>query len=346
MVPPPLSHSRDGGLDTTDARAALASAIAAHEQPPLSRILTRRGFGPYRGYGEVLVAIQALVDRGARLVTIGRSIRGEPLFALHLGAESGTEPHAETGERRGKPRTSVVLSAVHPNEWIGIETHLALLDRLLDTDLGDRSIISVPVVNPDGVLRVEQNLRAGRRRFVRHNARGVDLNRNFDVNWYRRGILQRLGSFLWSSGTRPASEPEVEALAHHLSERRVDRALSLHSFGGAVLYPMASSVWPILDRAEHQAWATRIARGAAARPYRALPCSWWAAGFTASGLELDWFHERHGALSLLVECSRGGFGLSPARLTNPFAWFNPPRIDAITVPLTDALAPFVRGDRV
>lgn len=328
----PSSTQRDDD-PRAEARAALEGALTNHDRPPLSRMLSRKGLGTYRGYSEMLAAVGTLVDRGARLRKVGRSVGGEPLFVLHLGSE---DPGA---------RTSVILSAVHPNEWIGIETHLALLDRLVGVDLGDRTILSFPIVNPDGVLKVEMNLRAGRRRFVRHNARGVDLNRNFDAHWHERGILQRLGSFLWSSGACPASEPEVEAIAHELSSRRIDRALSLHSFGGAVLYPAAHTVVPIVDAAEHRAWAQRIARAADRKPYRALPCSWWACGFTATGLELDWFHDRHGAVSLLVECSRGGIGLRPSRLFNPFAWFNPPRIEAATIPLVEALSPFVRGLR-
>lgn len=295
----------------------------------------RRGFGPYRGYAEMLEALDRLAERGARLALVGRSLGGEPLVAVHLGVPPD--------EADARTRTSVVLSGVHPTEWIGIETNLALLDRLAGADLGGRSIVAFPIVNPDGVLRVEMNLREGRRRFVRHNARGVDLNRNFDARWGRRGIVQRLLGRLYSPGTRAASEPEVEAIAHALSSRRIDRALSLHSFGGVVLYPPAGSRWPIPDVGEHRAWAQRIARAADDKPYRAVSAAWWGLGITQSGLELDWFHDRHGALSLLVECSRGGVGLSPSRLFDPFAWFNPPKLDTTTLRLVDALSPYVRG---
>jgi hypothetical protein len=316
---------------STDALAALDAALVAHQRPPLVRTLGRGGLGPYRGYGEMLAAAERFVQRGARLEILGRSVRGEPLFALHLGS------------RRPEARTAVVLSGVHPMEWIGVEVGLAVLDRLLDTAPAERAVIAVPIVNPDGLLRVEHNLRAGRFRFVRHNARGVDLNRNFDASWHRRGLIERLFSFVFAPGTHPASEPEVAAIAYHLAQRRVDRAVSLHSFGGAVLFPPAASRWPVRDSAEHHAWARRIARGGSGRPYRALPCSWWALGMTAGGLELDWFHQRHGALSLLVEVSRGGIGLRPSRLFQPFAWYNPPGIQDVVNPLADALLPYVRG---
>ena len=315
-----------------DALSALQRAVATHRGPPLAPILEEQRLGAYRGYADMLSAIEALHARGARLSTIGRSVRGEPLFAVHLGA---SRPNA---------RTTVLLGGVHPTEWIGIEVLLGLLGRLAGSRLDDRAIVAVPVVNPDGVLRVEGFLRRRKRRFVRHNAHGVDLNRNFDARFYDRGLVQRALSFLFSSGSRPASEPEVAAIAHELASRRVDRGLSLHSFGGAVLYPSAGTVWPIWDSAEHRAWAKRIAAAAAEKPYRALPCSWWAMGITSSGLELDWLHDRHGAVSLLVECSRNNAGLHPARLFHPFAWFNPRRPGAVVAALGDALLPFVRGD--
>jgi hypothetical protein len=315
-----------------DALAALEQAVAAHRGPPLAPILEAGKLGRYGGYADMLASIEALHGHGARIRTIGKSVRGEPLFAVHLGA---TRPNA---------RTTVLLGGVHPMEWIGIEVLLSLLVRLSACDLDDRAHVAVPIVNPDGVLHVEGLLRRRKRRFVRHNAHGVDLNRNFDARFYDRGLVQRALSFVFSSGSRPASEPEVAAVAHALASRRVDRAVSLHSFGGAVLYPSAATVWPIWDSAEHRAWARRVASAADERPYRALPCAWWAYGITSGGLELDWLHDRHGAVSLLVECSRDNVGFEPRRWVHPFAWFNPRRKGAVVAALGDALLPFARGD--
>jgi hypothetical protein len=314
--------------------SALRQAVARHAGEPLGPRLAARGLGPYRGYGELLASIERLTDAGARPHRIGRSVEGEPILALHFGPEA----------RSSLLRTTVILSGVHPNEWIGIEAHLALLTRLVGADLGDRAVVSIPLVNPDGIRRVDRNLREGRRRFVRHNARGVDLNRNFDESWGKLGLPQRILRGLFDPGPRPASEPEVEAIAHHLSSCRVERAVSLHSFGGAVLYPRASSLWPVHDRHEHERWATRIAQAIdPSRPYSAKSCARWAKGATAGGLELDWFHARHGAISLLVECTRGGFGLRPSRMFDPFAWFNPPDLHRHAHAIAVALEPFVKG---
>ncbi len=333
MVEPEREQGREAGGDE-DAAASLEKARLKNVAPPLGPVLAARGLGPYRGYAELLGQLGGLSTRGYRLHRIGKSAHGEPIFALHLGPSP----------RGSLARTSVILSAVHPNEWIGVEVHLRLLERLLGQDLGDRSIVAIPIVNPDGLKRVEKNQRAGRRRFVRHNARGVDLNRNFDASWGRTGLVQRVLRGTFNPGPSAASEPEVQAVARHLSSCRVDRALSLHSFGGAVLYPSAATTKPVHDAAEHAAWARRVAIGIDPdRPYRAVPCARWAKGITAGGLELDWFHERHGALSLLVECSRGGVGLRPSRLLDPFAWFNPVRLHRDTQAIASAVLPFVAG---
>ncbi|NUP05793.1 MAG: hypothetical protein HOW73_07010 [Polyangiaceae bacterium] len=317
------------------AHAFLAQARLRNEAPALAPVLAARGVGPYRGYNEVLGEIEHLVAQGYRAHPIGRSVEGEPIIALHLGQEP----------RGTLARATVILSGVHPMEWIGVETNLRVLQRLAETDLRDRAVIAIPLVNPDGFRRVDKSLRAGRRRFIRHNARGVDLNRNFDSRWGRLGLVQRLLGNLFHPGSAPASEPEVESIAHHLSVCRVDRALSLHSFGGAVLYPLASSTRPVHDVMEHRAWATRMARACDPRkPYKAASCARWAKGITAGGLELDWFHERHGAVSFLIECSRGGRSLRPSRLFDPFAWFNPPRPDREADAIANAVTPFVRGD--
>jgi hypothetical protein len=72
-------------------------------------------------------------------------------------------------------------------------------------------------------------------------------------------------------------------------------------------------------------------------------------------MELDWFHDQHGALSLLIECSLGGVLerldggprrslLSSLRAaTEPFAWFNPTRPERSALAVTAAIEPFVRG---
>jgi hypothetical protein len=287
---------------------------------------------PYRGCQELLEACSSLASRGAAVEEIGRTERGRPLLAVRVSPRP-----PESGEA-----STAVLSGIHPLEWIGVEAHLALLERLLAEPPG-REVLCIPLVNPDGIARVEEHRRAGRRRFVRHNARGVDLNRNFPTAWGERALVARLVPWVYRAGTGPASEPEIRSVVTRLAGCRIDRALSLHSFGGAVLFPFAHRLRSSPRAAEHRAWARALARRAGG--YRPVQCSRWVPGATAGGLELDWFHEAHGALSLLVECARGRLRFARARdLFDPFHWFNPVDPAPVAARVADAVLPFVRGE--
>jgi len=315
------------------AEQTLASAVDRHRAAPLALTLEKRGLGPYRGYGEMLAQLHSLSQGKAEVDVIGKSVRDEPIFALAFGPADAK-------------RTTAVLSGIHPMEWIGIETHFTLIERLIERPPTDRRVVSIVVANPDGVLRVESNLRRSRRRFVRHNARRVDLNRNFPSFWGKRSLARTLLRPIFAAGSAPASEPEVRAVTRFFKDKMVDRAVSLHSFGGAVLYPWGGLLRPPLDAAELRRWAKYVARRADPhRPYRAVQSSHWFPGITAPGMELDWFYDKHGSLSLLVECSRGGLGLlpGPAKLVEPFAWFNPPRPETAAPHVAAAIERFVRG---
>ena len=126
----------------------------------------------------------------------GRSIEGREIRATVLGA--------------GK-ETVLLLGVVHGNEPLGE----GLLDRFIleaqaNSELlrGFRVVVA-PVVNPDGLARR-----------TRHNARGVDLNRNFPAaNWTP---VARHGAY-------PGSEPETRAVLKLMRQFRPTRILAIHS---------------------------------------------------------------------------------------------------------------------
>lgn len=99
--------------------------------------------------------------------------------------------------RRGDPDGARVLAVgcIHGNEDAGIA-----ITRLLTTlDVPDGvELWIVPTMNPDGTA-LDQ----------RHNANGVDLNRNFAVNW---APLGEPGNWQYG-GPDAASEPETIAMS-------------------------------------------------------------------------------------------------------------------------------------
>ncbi len=87
----------------------------------------------------------------------------------------------------------LVIGCIHGNEADG----MAIVDRLESIEVPDGvELWLVPTINPDGTAAD-----------IRHNASGVDLNRNFPVNW---APLAEPGDWQYG-GPSAASEPETAA---------------------------------------------------------------------------------------------------------------------------------------
>ncbi|HTM18884.1 MAG TPA: M14 family metallopeptidase [Kofleriaceae bacterium] len=312
-----------------------AEEVTGRERP-LAADVDLDVVGDYRGYAEQVARWAELERRGLRARVVGESVGGRPLWALEAGPADA-------------PRVSALLAGIHALEWIGVETGAALLERLAAEPPRDRRVIAFPLVNVDGYRRAEADLRAGRRRFVRTNARGVDLNRNWPVHHRARppSLPARL---LGASGGGPAplSEPEVRAIAGVLEEAAaggaaVDVALSLHSIGEKVLMPWGGR-WRAPDDAGRLRRAAARVRERLGGGYKALQTSHWVPGALVRGMELDFLHARFGAVALLVELSWGGASPGrPGSLIHPFRWYNPAHPGPIAAGAAAALEPFVRG---
>ncbi len=112
------------------------------------------------------------VSASARTIVLGRSWQGRPITATEVGNPSGP--------------VVLVVGSIHGNEQGGIPV-ARVLERLHPRDL---DLWIVPDLNPDGVAAD-----------TRHNAHGVDLNRNFPVGWHPM-------SGFYASGPGPLSERE------------------------------------------------------------------------------------------------------------------------------------------
>jgi hypothetical protein len=326
--------------------------MAEHPLPP--------GYGGSDALDRRLVALLA---RGGTRETIGSSRDGRPIHAYRWGEV-------------GAPAI-LLVSLLHPMEWIGLETHLAMLETLLlqadpaadpttdpaadpradpradlavDPGVGRLpAILSIPVANPDGFARVEASLRAGRPRWVRGNAAQVDLNRNFPVGHRVRPALLTWWPF-YRPGPFALSEPETAAIAawieRNIAERPVRLSLSLHSFGRQVFAPPAR-MWRSLPGTASMVAAAHAAT--AGSGYRTRQLARWSPFFRARGTEIDFLHEATQAPAYLVEISGGGFGRWGARrLMQPFCLFNAPRPEreiARILPVLRRLAE-IRGVRV
>ena len=113
-------------------------------------------------------------------VAMGTSVQGRPLTAIERGTPGG--------------RPVMVVGVIHGDEDQG----LRVLDKLRSMPVPPGvDLWLVPTINPDGTALGQ-----------RHNAHGVDLNRNFPKGWAPLGTP---GNWQYA-GPSAASEPETKAM--------------------------------------------------------------------------------------------------------------------------------------
>jgi hypothetical protein len=142
---------------------------------------------------------------------IGHSVQGRPIEAVRFGD-------------RSSPRKALVVGVIHGDEPGGIAVTREL-KRELRRHLGPLSGVDVWVidtVNPDGIAA-----------HTRKNAHGVDLNRNFSVDW-RDSVPQSSGYY---PGPRPFSEPESRAVRDLVLKLKPQVSIWLHQPWDQVLAP-------------------------------------------------------------------------------------------------------------
>jgi N-acetylmuramoyl-L-alanine amidase len=147
----------------------------------------------------------------ARPVVIGLSAQGRPIRALRVGPA-------------GARVKLLVVGTLHGNEQAG----RAVVNRLRRArPPRGTALWLIEDANPDGTA-------AG----SRHNANGVDLNRNFPYRW-------RAQDGVYESGPGPASEPETQAIQLFVERERPRVTLWFHQ---ALRIVVKSAGDPALER--------------------------------------------------------------------------------------------------
>ena len=206
--------------------------------------------------------LQSMVDgiKGVDPVTIGHSVMGRPIYAFHVGDKSGEQV--------------IVHGAIHAREWITSLLVVELLHRYRNmyssksregactqrnktTQSG--GIWFIPLCNPDGV-----QIALSDDPLWKANARGVDLNVNFDAGWgtgtqnvFKPGSENYIGP-------HPNSEPEVQALIDFTLKIRPKATIAYHSKGEVVYYPNPNDrqlAETIADITDYDAIQTRNSAG-------------------------------------------------------------------------------------
>ncbi|WP_030670374.1 M14 family metallopeptidase [Streptomyces rimosus] len=210
-----------------------------------------RVFRPYMGVNGLM---KEMIDTArfnrklAKVVSIGKTVRGHDIMALKLTKD------ADTTEDGAKPAV-LYLSNQHAREWITPEMTRRLMqyylagygkDPRLTKILDTTELWFVLSANPDGY---DYTFESPQNRMWRKNLRdnngdgkitpgdGVDLNRNFSYKWgYDNEGSSPNPSSETYRGPAAASEPETKAL--DAFEKRIGfrYAINYHSAAELILY--------------------------------------------------------------------------------------------------------------
>lgn len=133
----------------------------------------------------------------------GHTVNGLPMHAFRFGNNTD------------KGKKILILGGVHGDEIEGVAMANQLLEEFKNHFPYKLEVTLVPTFNLEGTL-------AG----TRHNANGVDLNRNLPTkDWDPKAFNAR-----YFPGHTSNSEPENHALVNYITSGKVDFILTLHSF--------------------------------------------------------------------------------------------------------------------
>ena len=234
--------------------------------------------------------------------SIGQSLRGKNLYAIKLGS----------GHKR-----VFFNGAHHGMEWLTAKLLMQFAQDLADGAYGTSALLDgcslylVPMVNPDGV-----EIAATGKKW-QANARGVDLNHNYDALWN----LSKEGEAALGitgpgptrfSGPYPESEPESHAIANFTRLNHFDLVIAFHS-QGEVIY------WDFCSFAPDKSFAY-AKRFETVSPYRMDSPE----GMASYGGYKDWFIKTYKRPGFTVEIGLG---------ENPLPMEDFPKIYQRTLPL-------------
>jgi len=166
----------------------------------------------------------------------------------------------QTRAFQSAPGGTLLIGGMHGDERATILLLLSFQDRFQRAERVSQSppaLGVIPLANPDGYLRN-----------TRYNARGVDLNRNFETGW--RADSEE------PSGAAPWSEPESRALRDYILYQRPARIVTLHwalaelDADGPQSTPLALAMWNALTETERAPYRLRDFESGAVFPSPAI----------------------------------------------------------------------------
>lgn len=208
------------------------------------------------------LGIFARVFQGyVHVYSLGQTLDNRELYLIRIGSQDAQEKVLIFGGIHGREYMTSQLLVSQTARFLSLcckkqEKYKGIAYEDL---LKGRAVYVVPMANPDGVSISQFGVRGIRKKELHRlvleiaaaeggrqpcgtyfhmwkaNARGVDLNRNFDAFWKEYKDGRGRPSAEKYKGPAPESEPESKALADLTREEKFCRTISYHS-SGQVIY--------------------------------------------------------------------------------------------------------------
>jgi len=281
--------------------------------------------GEYHEYYGTMEMLNDFNEKYPDLVyihSIGESVLGRDIWCIRI-----------TNEKNNEEKFSCLIDGcIHGCEWEAGEACLYLAEYLLINFDNNKTITNIlnttevyiiPLVNPDG-----------RQKDNRFNENGIDLNRNFDIDFGRiRGGSMALGKlfnrikisylefprlnrwipnfppYLTNSGRRPFSESETQAIrdfSQTLNKNDFSFYVTCHTAGHCILGPWGAFK-PPYEITQHEInimssveeWVNQNTEYTEYRSGEGIVYK--GEELYASGLSSDWFYKEYHILSYTFE---------------------------------------------
>ncbi|MBQ8085313.1 MAG: hypothetical protein IJ232_04320 [Lachnospiraceae bacterium] len=162
------------------------------------------------------------------------------------------------------PKCVMFQASAHAREYMCSQLVMRQIEYYLENynkrykgesyhDIFDKVCVHiVPMTNPDGVTLAQKGVNGLRSKSLRKklkrmrgignpsnwkaNARGVDINRQFDYKFPRGRSLNKYACYAGYGGPRPASERESKALLYVVNTYKPKATVSYHAMGNVVFH--------------------------------------------------------------------------------------------------------------
>lgn len=248
--------------------------------------------------------------KSIKLFSIGRSVTGRKIYALGIGCLK---------------KANLITAATHGQEWLTTLVVLKYFEELcgaiqkktpfcnvqIENVFYSRGLIIVPLVNPDGVeialkgpkgarhlCRQVERMQKRSLQTWQANARGIDLNHNFDAGFKILKKLEKEKGITKPGprgfgGIKPHSEPESYALVSLCRGFQIHKVIALHSQGEEIYY----------DYGDNTPKNARLLADALAMPCGYKVCR--PTGTASHGGFKDWFIKETKQCGFTIEIGKG-----------------------------------------